>query len=71
MRTATPSWPTFAEVISINRNRRHQIKKLEGVPPGDGQYRPRSGRWRLRYDIWSQRQEVELNFCGLRREDTY
>jgi hypothetical protein len=67
----------FAEVISIlrsdpyNRSRRHQIKKLEGVPPGEGQYRLRSSRWRFRYDIWSQKQEVELNFCGLRREDTY
>jgi hypothetical protein len=67
----------FAEVISIlrsdpyNRSRRHQIKKLEGVPPGEGQYRLRSGRWRFRYDIWSDEQEVELNFCGLRREDTY
>lgn len=67
----------FAEVIAIlrsdpyNRSRRHQIKKLEGVPPGEGQYRLRSGRWRFRYEIWGQKQEVELNFCGLRREDTY
>jgi len=67
----------FAEVISTlksdpyNQSRRHQIRKLEGVPPGEGQYRLRSGRWRFRYDIWSQQREVELSFCGLRRENTY
>jgi mRNA-degrading endonuclease RelE of RelBE toxin-antitoxin system len=54
-----------------NRSRRHPIKKLEGVPAGEGQYRLRLGRWRFRYDIWSDLQQVELNFCGLRREDTY
>jgi mRNA-degrading endonuclease RelE of RelBE toxin-antitoxin system len=54
-----------------NQSRRHPIKKLEGVPPGEGQYRLKLGRWRFRYDIWSQKREVELNFCGLRREDTY
>ncbi len=54
-----------------NRTRRHPIKKLEGVPPGEGQYRLKLHRWRFRYDIWSDRKEVELSFCGLRREDTY
>ena len=32
-----------AAILSVdpyNRTRRHDIKKLEGVPPGDGQYRP-------------------------------
>ena len=67
----------FAQALAIlktdpyNRSRRHPIKKLEGVPPGGGQYRLKLRRWRFRYDIWSDRQEVELNFCGLRREDTY
>jgi hypothetical protein len=52
-----------------NRMRRHHIKKLEGVTPGDGQYRRSLGRWRFRYDIADQ--VVELHYCGLRREDTY
>ncbi|SRR5260370_2268051 len=67
----------FAQALGIlksdpyNRGRRYAIKKLEGVPPGEGQYRLKLRRWRFRYDIWSERQQVELNFCGLRREDTY
>jgi mRNA-degrading endonuclease RelE of RelBE toxin-antitoxin system len=67
----------FAEAITIlktdpyNRSRRFPIKKLESVPPGEGQYRLRLRRWRFRYDIWSDRKQVELSFCGLRREDTY
>lgn len=52
-----------------NRARRHQIKKLENVSPGKGQYRLRLGRWRFRYDI--EGQDVVLYYCGLRREDTY
>ena len=64
-----------AEVIAILQRdpyklaRRHSIKKLKGVKPGDGQYRLRLGRWRFRYDIVGQ--VVELVYCGLRREDTY
>ena len=54
-----------------NRSRCHPIKTLEGVPSGEGQYRLRVRRWRFRYDIWSDRQQVELSFCGLRKEDTY
>lgn len=54
-----------------NLSRIHPIKKLRGIKPGDGQYRLRVGRWRFRYDIWDNRQEIELNYCGLRREDTY
>jgi mRNA-degrading endonuclease RelE of RelBE toxin-antitoxin system len=67
----------LSEAVSVlrsdpyNQSRRHQIKKLEGVPRGEGQYRLRIGRWRVRYDIWSEKREVVLNFCGLRREDTY
>ncbi|SPF54388.1 conserved hypothetical protein [Candidatus Sulfopaludibacter sp. SbA4] len=52
-----------------NRSRLHHIKKLEGVPHGDGQYRLSLGRWRFRYDIVGQ--VVLLSYCGLRREDTY
>jgi len=65
----------FARVLRIltcdphNRSRTHAIRKLQGVPEGEGQYRLRIGRWRFRYDIRSQ--EVNLHYCGLRREDTY
>ena len=65
----------FAEALAVlrtdpyNRSRRHAIKKLEGVPAGEGQYRLRIGRFRFRYDI--EGQEVILHHCGLRREDTY
>ena len=52
-----------------NRTRRHHIKKLEGVPAGDGQFRLALGRWRFRYDIIER--VVLLTYCGLRREDTY
>ena len=52
-----------------NRTRRSHIKKLEGVPSGEGQYRLSLGRWRFRYDIVDQ--VVALHYCGLRREDTY
>jgi len=34
-----------------NRSRRYDIKKLKDVPAGAGQYRIRSGKYRLRYDI--------------------
>ena len=52
-----------------NRTRQHDIKKLEGVPPGSGQYRLKIRRWRFRYDIAGEM--VQLHYCGLRREDTY
>jgi len=52
-----------------NRMRRHDIKKLEGVPSGEGQFRLSVGRWRFRYDIIDR--VVLLSYCGLRREDTY
>jgi len=52
-----------------DRARRYPIKKLKGVPAGDGQYRLRLGRWRFRYDI--EGQDVTLHYVGLRREDTY
>jgi mRNA-degrading endonuclease RelE of RelBE toxin-antitoxin system len=65
----------YAQAIGIlvadphNVGRRHNILKLKGVRPGDGAYRLRLGRFRFRYDIASR--EVELVYCGLRREDTY
>ena len=52
-----------------NRSRSHPIKKLEGVKPGDGQYRLRVGRFRFRYD--AEGRTVYLKACALRREETY
>jgi len=34
-----------------NRSHRYDIKKLKDVLQGEGQYRIRSGKYRLRYDI--------------------
>ena len=65
----------YAEALRIlqadayNRTRMYPIRKLEGASASEGQYRLRSGRWRFRYDVWGQ--EVELNYCRLRREETY
>jgi len=53
----------------LNRTGRHPIKKLAGVKPGEGQYRLRVGRWRIRFDIFGR--DVVLHYCGLRREETY
>lgn len=52
-----------------NRARRFSIKKLEGISRGEGQYRLSLGRFRFRYDIYGR--DVLLQYCGLRREDTY
>ena len=47
----------FKELVSVlsadplNTTRRHQIKKLTNVEPGEGQWRIRSGVYRLRYDV--------------------
>jgi hypothetical protein len=57
------------ETDPYNRTRQHDILKLEGVPPGEGQWRLALGRFRFRYDISGS--TVELVYCGLRREDTY
>jgi mRNA-degrading endonuclease RelE of RelBE toxin-antitoxin system len=65
----------YQEVVALlkrdpyNRSHRHPIKKLRGVPAGDGQYRIRAERFRFRYDIDGQ--TVYLKACSLRREDTY
>lgn len=52
-----------------NRSGSHDIKKLTNVTRGDGQWRLALGRFRFRYDIYAQ--DVVLQYCGLRREDTY
>ena len=47
----------YEEVISVLENdpyniaRKNDIKKLGGVKHGDGQFRVRIGKWRVRYDI--------------------
>ena len=60
---------SILEVDPYNRSRAHPIRKLEGVKPGDGQYRIRLGRFRFRYD--TEGQVVYLKACSLRREETY
>ncbi len=52
-----------------NHTRRHAIKKLTGVPSGDGQWRIRAERFRFRYDIKGR--TVYLKACSLRDESTY
>ena len=42
------------EADPYNRGREHNIKKLEGIARGEGQYRLRLGRLRFRYDIFDQ-----------------
>jgi mRNA-degrading endonuclease RelE of RelBE toxin-antitoxin system len=37
-----------------NVTRKKNIKKLAGTAPGDGQWRIRSGKYRLRYDIFEK-----------------
>ena len=65
----------YAQAIQIlsadpyNHARQHHIKKLEGIPSGEGQYRLSLGRWRFRYDISNR--IITLHYCGLRREETY
>jgi mRNA-degrading endonuclease RelE of RelBE toxin-antitoxin system len=60
---------SLLSVDPLNSTKKYPIKKLQGVPPGEGQYRLRSGRFRFRYDVMGK--EVHLHYCGLRREDTY
>ncbi len=52
-----------------NRQGSHDIKKLTNVPRGEGQWRLALGRFRFRFDIYGQ--DVVLQYCGLRREETY
>jgi mRNA-degrading endonuclease RelE of RelBE toxin-antitoxin system len=57
------------QVDPYNVSRSHPIKKLRAVPVGEGQYRIRLRRFRIRYDIVER--EVVLLDVSLRREDTY
>jgi hypothetical protein len=52
-----------------NRSRSHDIKKLTDVPAGEGQWRLAIRRFRFRYDIYGQ--DVIIQYCSLRRENTY
>jgi len=58
----------YAEAIETlrtdpyNQSYQHRIRKLASIRAGEG-------RWRLHYDIYDR--EVVLQYCGLRREDTY
>ena len=49
-----------------NKTRAHNIKKLKGIRPGEGQWRIRAGDYRLRYDIFSK--EVVLYSFRHRKE---
>lgn len=51
-----------------NRSGRHQIKKLAGIKPGEGQWRIRWQGYRLRYDIFGN--HVVLH-AFLHRKDAY
>jgi len=37
-----------------NISRRYDIKKLKGIKHGQGQWRIRSGKYRLRYDVFGK-----------------
>jgi len=49
-----------------NRTGQHNIKKLAGLKPGEGQWRIRWREYRLRYDIFGE--EVVLHSFRHRRE---
>jgi mRNA-degrading endonuclease RelE of RelBE toxin-antitoxin system len=51
-----------------NRSGQHQIKKLAGLKPGEGQWRVRWRNYRLRYDIFGD--EVVLHSFR-HRKDAY
>jgi hypothetical protein len=71
--------PEFQELLArafeilktdpYNHARTHNIKKLEGVPVGEGPWRLTLRHFRFRYDVYDR--DVVLQYCGLRREDTY
>jgi hypothetical protein len=78
-RRLTRQHPEFAELYRsalailaedpANVSRSHPIRKLTDVPPGQGQFRLRLRRFRIRYDV--EGRTVLLKQCGLRREDSY
>jgi mRNA-degrading endonuclease RelE of RelBE toxin-antitoxin system len=49
-RRTQPLWNILSR-DPYNRSRQYNIKKLKDVPAGKGQFRIRTGRYRLRYDI--------------------
>ena len=49
-----------------NTSHQHPIKKLRGIEPGGGQWRIRTGDYRLRYDIFEH--DVVLYAFRHRRE---
>ena len=49
-----------------NVSRQHKIKKLTGIPMGEGQWRLRIGKYRIRYDINGR--AVELLSIKLRKD---
>ena len=76
LRNRHPEFPALlARAIEIlkadpyNHGGTHHIKKLEGVPVGGGPWRLTLRHFRFRYDVYDR--EVVLQYCGLRREDTY
>ncbi len=52
----------------LNRSGRHQIKKLAGLKPGEGQWRVRWRDYRMRYDLFGS--EVVLQSFR-HRKDAY
>jgi mRNA-degrading endonuclease RelE of RelBE toxin-antitoxin system len=56
------------EADPYNRSRSHDIKKLKGIKPGQGQFRIRIKDYRLRYDIFGQ--DVVL-YSFRHRKDIY
>jgi len=54
------------ETDPYNHSGQHDIKKLTHVPPGQGQWRIRSGDYRLRYDIFGD--DVVLYSFSHRKE---
>jgi mRNA-degrading endonuclease RelE of RelBE toxin-antitoxin system len=61
LRRLTRKSPNLASVVNemitileddpLNMSRRHNIKKLKNIEEGEGQWRIRSGVYRLRYDV--------------------
>ena len=56
------------EADPYNLSKRHDIRKLKGIKPGQGQFRIRIKDYRLRYDIFGQ--DVVL-YSFRHRKDIY
>lgn len=62
----------YADALSIlstdpyNLKKGHDIKKLSDIKPGEGLFRLRMGKWRIRYDIFGQK--VVLHSFSDRKE---